>query len=239
MLSTDRWVDDWLTPARFAKYLKAADGDPALALALYEWNSEIAAAFLRDLGHLEVAVRNAYDRALLAHPKVVDGEWLSPASVAELFAPHLATRDDGSKQDKNATPRANVKEARKHSGFDTGSVPRGKAVAQLMFGFWSYLTDDLHEKTLWVPALRTAYVPGADRAKLHSALAALRDFRNRVAHHESVFDHRPEDHRRHIVFVVRHLSPELRAHMSQSSRLSAVLASRPRREQHSGPGDEE
>jgi len=228
MVSTPEWVG--LTPARFRKYLDAAGGDPVLGLALYEWNSEIASAFLRDLGHLEVAVRNAYDRALLGHPDVIagDGEWLSAASCAVLFPRHIANDKNGNPQDKNATPRSNVKDARKHSGFDAGVVPRGKAVAELMFGFWSYLADDLHEKTLWVPALHTAFVPGADRARLHAALSALREFRNRVAHHESVFDRRPEDHRRYIVFVARQLSPELHVHINQNSRLTAVLAARPR-----------
>lgn len=227
-MSTPQWVDGWLTPGRFAKYLKAAGGDPGLGLALYEWNSEIAAAFLRDLGHLEVAVRNAYDRALLTHPAVLDGEWLTASSCALLFPKHVANDKNGNPQDKNATPRANVRDARRHSGFEAGVVPRGKAVAELMFGFWSYLTDDLHEKSLWVPALHTAYVPGTDRARLHVALGELRDFRNRVAHHESVFDRHPENHRRRIVYVARSLSPDLHQHLAQHSRLPAVLAARPR-----------
>lgn len=227
-MSTPQWVDDWLTAGRFAKYVKAAGGDTELALALYEWNSEIAAAFLRDLGHLEVAVRNAYDRALLTHPDIHDGEWLTAPSCTLLFPPHVAKDKNGNPKDKNATPRANVKDARRHSGYDLGVVPRGKAVAELMFGFWSYLTDDLHEKSLRVPALHAAYVPGADRARLHAALSALRDFRNRVAHHESVFDRHPENHRRYIVFVARNLSPDLHQHLTRHSRLPAVLAARPR-----------
>ncbi|HEY0119685.1 MAG TPA: hypothetical protein VGC04_12995 [Cellulomonas sp.] len=227
-MSTPQWVDDWLTPDRFAKYLRAAGGDSGLGLALYEWNSEIAAAFLRDLGHLEVAVRNAYDRALLTHPDVRDGEWMTATSCALLFPSHMANDKNGNPQDKNATPRDNVKKARGRSGFDAGVVPRGKAIAELMFGFWSYLTDDLHEKSLWVPALHTAYVPGVDRARLHVALGDLREFRNRVAHHESVFDRQPENHRRRIVYVARHLSPDLHQHLTQYSRLPAVLAVRPR-----------
>ncbi|GIG41182.1 Abi family protein [Cellulomonas phragmiteti] len=226
-MSTPTWVHDWLTPGRFAKYLNAAGGDPRLGLELYEWNSEIASAFLRDLGHLEVAVRNAYDRALLTHPDLLHGEWLTAASCDRIFPPHMANDTNGQRQDKNATPRSNVKNARRLSGFDHGVVPRGKAVAELMFGFWSYLTDDLHEKSLWVPALHTAYVPGADRRRLHVALSALREFRNRVAHHESVFDRQPENHRRHIVFVARHLSPDLHQHLTQHSRLPAVIAARP------------
>jgi hypothetical protein len=131
------------------------DGLSTTSHTSYEWNSEIAAAFLRDLGHLEVAVRNAYDRALLTHPDILDVEWLTATSCALLFPPYMANDQNGNPQDKNATPRANVKDARRHSGFDAGVVPRGKAVAEMMFGFWSYLTDDLHEKSLWVPGSGT------------------------------------------------------------------------------------
>jgi len=63
---------------------------------------------------------------------------------------------------------------------------------------------------------------------LHVALGELRGFRNRVAHHESVFDQQPENHRRRIVYVARHLSPDLHRHLTVHSRLPAILASRPR-----------
>jgi hypothetical protein len=60
------WVERWLSQPRHAVYLTASQGDPQLALDLYEWNAEISAALLRDLAHLEVGLRNAYDRSLSA-----------------------------------------------------------------------------------------------------------------------------------------------------------------------------
>ncbi|MCP2252912.1 Abi-like protein [Prauserella aidingensis] len=59
-----RWVQKWLSPPRHAVYLAAAGGDHARALALYEWNSQVAAALHRDLAHIEVGLRNAYNDAL-------------------------------------------------------------------------------------------------------------------------------------------------------------------------------
>jgi hypothetical protein len=53
-------VRRWLSAARLAKYSTAAGGDIGRALALYEWNSRISAALMRDLGHIEVGLRNAY-----------------------------------------------------------------------------------------------------------------------------------------------------------------------------------
>lgn len=223
-----QWVVDWLTVGRYAKYVRAAGGDHARALAIYEWNADLAAALLHDLSHLEVGIRNAYDRALLQHPITNGGDWLAPPTYTALLPPHLGTDRSGNPQDKNSTPRGQIKNARKAAGYDAGDlVPRGKVIAEFMFGFWSYLTDSLHEKTLWVPALHEAFVPGADRAKLHAAMTELRDIRNRVAHHESVFDQRPENVRRSIIYVARSLSPDLQSHLADTSRLPALLESKP------------
>lgn len=226
-MSTPVWVDDWLTPERLRTYREAAGGDVALALALYEWNADLASAFLHDLGHLEIGLRNAYDRALLRLPGV-EADWIDAAGALAAFPPHWAVDRQGVRRDKNATPRGAIRSARVRSGYGGGVVPRGKAVAELGFGFWSYLTDDMHEKGLWVRALHTAYAAGSDRATLHRALSALREVRNRVAHHESIFDRAPESQRRYLVFVARHLSTELRDHIDATSRLPELLAARPR-----------
>lgn len=73
------WVWQWLSVPRYRVYLAAADGDAGQALALYEWNSQLSAAFHRDLAHLEIALRNAYDTALAAYsPDRHTGHLLGP-----------------------------------------------------------------------------------------------------------------------------------------------------------------
>lgn len=219
------WIDEWLTADRFGKYLRAAGGDRDRALLLYDWNTRLAAAFFRDLGHLEVGLRNAYDRALLAHPTLAGQDWLTDAGSLQLFRRHYVT-EQGKRRDKNRTPRRRIKEARERSGFHRGA-PRGKAVAELTFGFWSYLTDDLHEKTLWVPALHQVYRRGADRRRVNAALAELRELRNRAAHHESVFDRDPEGSRRRIVYVAGQLSAGLKRFITRTSELPSVIDQKP------------
>ncbi|MGP5165628.1 hypothetical protein ACTXOR_08280 [Arthrobacter rhombi] len=51
----------WLSQHRYEKYLALASGDHLLAMEIYAWNSELSSAILRDLAHVEVAVRNAFD----------------------------------------------------------------------------------------------------------------------------------------------------------------------------------
>ena len=221
-------MTDWLTAGRYGKYVNAAGGDHRRALALYEWNAQLSASLLHDLGHLEVGLRNAYDRALLTHPTILGDDWINEAAAQLLLPPHMSPDDNGLLQDKNATPRNSIKQARKFAKYnETNGVHRGKVIAEFMFGSWTYLTDSLHEKTLWVPALHKAYAPGADRSKLHLALTDLRDVRNRLAHNESVYDRHPENLRRSIVYVTRHLSEPLREHVEAHSTVSDILARRP------------
>lgn len=58
------WVTRWLSVPRYGAYLAAAGHDQQRALDLYEWNTGTSMALMHDLAHLEVGLRNAYDRAL-------------------------------------------------------------------------------------------------------------------------------------------------------------------------------
>lgn len=95
-----------------------------------------------------------------------------------------------------------------------------------MFGFWTYLLADAHEKTIWVPYLHKAFPAGTDRNRLNDSLASLRDFRNRVAHHENI-PNGSESERRRIVYVVRLLSADALLHLQSNSEVAAILTKRP------------
>lgn len=83
------WVQRWLSRERHAVWLRAGGSDERVALELYEWNAQLSAAAFRDLSHLEVGLRNAYDRALSAHGRS-DVHWTRRGH--ELFAPLYRTR---------------------------------------------------------------------------------------------------------------------------------------------------
>ena len=225
---SDAWIEDWLSAGRFATYLTVSGGSRERALDLYEWNARLSAAFLHDLSHLEVGLRNACDRELTAAVVPADTHWTAPATLLMLF-PAASRRDraSGRQYDANAIPRSNVERARKSAttARNTPPIP-GKTVAEIMFGFWTYLFSDLHEKMIWVPYLHKAFPPGTDRNQLNATLASLRDFRNRVAHHEHILTG-SEAERRRIVSVVRLLSPDALAHLVSNSEVSRILAQRP------------
>lgn len=158
-----RWVERWLGPPRFARYLTAAGGDRQLALDLYEWNAAVSAVVLHDLAHLEIGLRNAYDRALTAADS--SGDWTRPGSplLAPLWRTHGRGKGEApARVDVNEESRRLLDRARSKAG---PGAPHGKVVAELSFGFWRYLSSAAREKTLWVPHLHKAFTPGTNRRR--------------------------------------------------------------------------
>jgi len=150
------WVEAWLSAPRFGVYLEAAGGDRQLALVLYEWNALVSAAFQRDLAHLEVALRNAYDAAIVANTTPGLAHWTT--DPYRLFPVRWRAARDGTRIDANRSPREQIERAVREAG---PGAPTGKVIAELMFGFWRYLSTAAHHHPLWIPYLHTAFAPGA------------------------------------------------------------------------------
>lgn len=224
----DAWIENWLSAGRFSTYLESAGGSRARAIELYEWNAKLSAAFLHDLSHLEVGLRNAFDRQLAVATLPGETHWTDPDTLLTLF-PILMRRNKrtGRLHDVNTIPRNNVERARESAVTTPRAAPLpGKIVAEMMFGFWTYLLSDSHEKSTWVPYLHKTFPPATDRNRLYDSLASLRRFRNRVAHHENILNG-SEGERRRIVYLVRLLSTDALEHLQANSDVSKILAKRP------------
>lgn len=215
------WVEGWLGQPRFARYLAAAGSDRALALALYEWNAQISAAFQRDLAHLEIALRNAYDAAATSWGGT--GHWLRDGYTT-VFAPLYRTYG-GHPVDVNQKNREQVAQAIRDAGGP--AAPPGKVVPQLSFGFWRYLSDRAHERTLWIPFLHRAYVHGTSRAVIDDEIARLHALRNRIAHHEPLLRTDLAGRWGDILAVAAAISPDLAKYLGSSTATTLLLADRP------------
>ncbi|SFE43891.1 Abi family protein [Blastococcus tunisiensis] len=217
-----RWVEAWLSGPRFAVYLAATGADRDRALALYEWNAQLSAALMHDLAHVEVGLRNAYDVALSAR-------WPGPPHWTltgdTVFAPVYRKRGRR-RVDVNNKTRDSLRHAIANAGGRT--APPGKIVAELMFGFWRYLSSAAHEKTLWVPALHRAFPPGTDRAvHVDGPVGRLHDLRNRVAHHEPLLTTDVAGRLADLIGLAARLDAPLGQHVRANSTVSKLLAARP------------
>lgn len=138
------WVERWLSRPRFAVYVRACDGDRARAIRLYQWNAATSQAFGLDLGHLEVALRNAYDTAITARWGGSQHWLLDPASPVR--RPLIRQGID-----HNHRRRAQIAEACDRAGGTAAT--QGKIIAELPFGFWRFLSSASRQSSLWMPYL--------------------------------------------------------------------------------------
>ncbi|NKJ44829.1 hypothetical protein [Novosphingobium sp. SG720] len=164
---------------RFATYLRATNNDVDHALALYQWNLEISAAFIVPLQVCEVAARNGVVEAI---EKVHGPNWpWSNGFIRSLPVPKKAY---------HYNPQNNLRDVAARQ------PTTGKVVAELNFAFWEKVFTVGQDNRLWLPNGNfNASFPGVPnatpiptaRAAAFNALLTIRHFRNRIAHHEPIF----------------------------------------------------
>ena len=199
-----------VSPQRMAPYLGQSEGNPERALRLYEWSSRMSAAAFETVGHFEVLLRNAIDRALSNHFTERDRgiPWflLHPPMSEETSATIAAVRD-----------------RLRPIGHDS----RHQVIAGLSFGFWSGMLGSRYED-LWRSALRHAfpYSPG-NRKAVSAPVEAIRKFRNRLAHGDSMLNIDIPFEMRRILDVTGYIDPQAKAWLETVNRSSQVYAERP------------
>ncbi|NED22270.1 hypothetical protein G3I31_30200 [Streptomyces sp. SID9913] len=207
-------VIELISPDRLNPYLTACAGDFAAALALYRWNSDLAAAFFEPLGHLEIMLRNALDARLVARQqrRGRTTEWYIDRQVP------LSGKARGD--------IAQAQERAERGGAAT--TPRGKVIAELSFGFWRFLLARQYKTSLW-PDLASAFPHAPNRAltTVEDPVKRLHKFRNRIAHHEGIWHLPLEACRDDIQAVLGFIAPAAASWVVDASRIDDVLARRP------------
>jgi hypothetical protein len=201
----------WITEPRFAPYLRAAESDHELALALYVWNAQISAAALETLHHVEVLLRNTVDAQFqpLDHAAAPQTTWLEDPSL-------LTTKS-----------RERVTETIERITAEHKTPTRGRVVAGLPFGFWRALFDRKYE-SLWVAHLHRAFPNGSgERRQVSKALSRLVPFRNRLAHHETIIGKSIERYHAEMLSLAELIDADARAWIESISHVGDVLAKRP------------
>ncbi|KFU75465.1 Abi-like protein [Amycolatopsis lurida] len=226
------WIEAWLSKPRFAVYLQAANQDREQAMRLYEWNTALSAAFHHDLCHLEVALRNAYDRALGRAVPAGKPHWVFQATT--LFPSRWQKAANGTRYDVNETSRRLLAEAIKNATpkakrpcAANASPSPGKVIAELSFGFWRYLSARRHHDPLWIPYLHLAFRAGADRRDVDKHVERLHRLRNRVAHHEPLLAVDLQGHWKDVQDLAALISPQVAAYIAANSSCARLLATRP------------
>jgi hypothetical protein len=214
-----------MSAPRFARYLTETGGDRDRALSWYEWNIRLGNALMRDIAHFEVALRNAYDQALIARSPAGAPHWLFDPASAPL-APLWRTRNHR-RRDVNTPNREAVAAAIQRCGGPT--APPGAVIAELSFGFWRHLADAAHEQTVWMPFVYYAWPQGTARQHVDRITMAVNTIRNRASHHEPLFGlgHRLTRTHADMLDLLDLLLPDLAAYARSTSTVATVLTERP------------
>lgn len=138
------WAERWLSSSRLSSYLNLCGGDVDRALELHEWNPMLGRALMGDIAHFELALRNAYDRALTE--RFEDNEhWLFDAS-SPVKRPIMRKSKAKKLRDVNMVNRRAIDDAR---GRAHDPANPNQVIAGLMLGFWAHMTDRSRERDLW------------------------------------------------------------------------------------------
>ncbi len=179
-----------LSGDRMAAYSLPADLTSTDALARYLWNGALCVAFHPSLHALEVSFRNNLFGASHEHVSLA-GRNLGPFRCWLDATPSFLYPQE----------KAAVQKAISRINLPPHKCNSARLVAKLGFGFWTGLLHSPydHSRTdgprMW-PALLPKVFPHLPkevrtRAGVLAAFNDIRDFRNRIAHHEPIWDRDP------------------------------------------------
>jgi hypothetical protein len=165
--------------ARLRRYMLPGE-DYERAFARYQENICLSESLLPALHYLEVVLRNQLDDAIR---NIYGKDWLlrvpTTLPMESYNRDRLTDAIDSFQQDKRRNPT------------------QDDLVANMTFGFWCALFHKRYDPTLWQRKQFFASVfpnwPRDDRKRnlIQPKLYAIKDLRNRIAHHEPIWDWKP------------------------------------------------
>lgn len=214
------------SPERLASYADPAKLDPVETVARYLWELALVAAMHPVLHSLEVAFRNELARAA---GKLVAGRAFSTAGI-----PSWLDAVPSMLMDRE---REKVLAAKERMGADPRRWTEARLIAKLDFGFWVALCRDSYTDTrasgprLWPRALDIAFQRRprtvTTRAEVYHRYDRIRKFRNRVAHHQPVWNQDYLGQHEYILESLSWISPKLSDAARQLSAAPAVFRAGP------------
>lgn len=159
-------LEQWFSQPRMSTYKNFDDPE-----AFYIWNTRLSKAYLEDIQHIEVLLRNRIDTQLSA-----------------ARGPHWFDDDNNYFRFTGQFKKA-VATAKRRAG---SYYSPGKIIAELTFDTWRFLLARRYKTTVWpivfqgLPNLAAAR-GGQEDFEKH--VAVIYGLRNRCAHHEPLVKH--------------------------------------------------
>lgn len=197
-----------LSPARLATY-EAFTTSSKQALELYYWNLQMSSALFECLAVCEVVVRNTVAHALKA---TYGDNWVWNNTFL------LSLKDNA----KETLTKINVK-------FDDID----KIVPELPFFFWQGIFTNRFDSRVWQHQLRQI-MPNSSydnlrvfRKSVFDDLDRIRKLRNRIAHHEPIFNRQLTIDYEIIIRIIGYRCQDTAYSLQSRQRITSLLDSKP------------
>jgi hypothetical protein len=206
-------IEASMSPARLARFARAAKGNKQLGLRLYVWNARICEALYFPMQVAEVTARNAIS---IPVRKRFGTEWYDNIKFINLLPKW---------QKENL--KSTLEKERKRRG---DRLTQDHMVAGLNFGFWVHLMTASYDKQLWGNGVKHSFPNCGDlnREGIYNYIDQLRIFRNEVAHHFAIFDRTPQAKYQNVLRVLEITCADTHWLVIETSRVSSVINQRPK-----------
>lgn len=207
-------IEATLSQPRLGRYMAAAGQDRHLALRYYVWNARLCEEFYIPTQVAEVAFRNALAGGLGAR---YGTSWHTTPALTSGLPQRLLSELKNTETDERL----------KHGAAFTAD----HIVSALSLGFWVHLTTSNPRNYVWQGSLRSLFphMPQATLDKeIHTAADRLRKFRNRIAHHNAIFDKHPTSEYRNIQNLLEWICPDTAWLVRQLANPARVINQRPK-----------
>jgi hypothetical protein len=228
-----------LSAERLQAYRLPADRDVTHGLARYIWNLALADAVAPLLHAFEVTLRNEVVRTA---GKIVPARIAAANAAARANAPAFLSGTFPSWLDVEPTmllanEKRKLDRAKSELGNDRRTHTEGHLIAKLDLGFWVALCRHAYADTraegprLWPVGLKQAFRYRPAEITTASAIFhqfdLIREFRNRVAHHDPIWDRDYLGKHEHILVSLAWMAPKLADALRTISRSPAGFAAGP------------
>ena len=193
---------------RLSKYLIHTSNDLRQTANLYLWNLKISSEFWFIFNIFEVTLRNSIDEQISLISLAQD--WLDDEVL-------LHRKELG-----------NINRAREKFENSNYSISHDRIIAELNFGFWVALFQNNYHSALWVKGLDKCF-PNYDgtRKKIHEILENLRILRNRIAHHEPIFQLNLDEQFINLTNLVSLMNSNMAGLIDRNSQVPFLLSNCP------------
>ncbi len=188
-------IDALISNERLSSYQSVfLPADDAGLVGVYLWNAHVCGALYPLMSSVEITLRNAVDQALVAGMGRfwwAGGKLRYRSFAADADAPHRvqAVRENFAR----ATRTYGAEQRRRHAGRGNVAPHHAGVIAKTEFSTWEFVLDDefMGRGLIWPKYLSAVFrgpwparQAGVMLAHTRDLGATLREFRNRLFHHE-------------------------------------------------------